>query len=201
MSTNAELKTEGDAISEVTKTKFPGVIIDNKLNWQHHISYISCKIAKGIGNIIKLGKFLNNESLRSLYYAFIYPYLMYRNHIWGNACSVYLNKLNVLQKKVVRSMAGVKPRTSTANLFDNLNIMRVNYLNIYLIAQMMYQVYISEVIDVFQCLFTKNKNIHSRETRQSDHFNIPVYHKNVGKTSIRYRGAVIWNNVLKSEMQ
>ena len=201
MSTNAELKIEGEAISEVTKTKFLGVIIDNRLNWQHHISYISCKIAKGIGIIIKLRKFLNNESLRSLYYAFIYPYLMYCNHIWGNACSVYLNKLNVLQKKVVRIMAGVKPRTSTANLFDNLDIMRVNDLNIYLIALVMYQVHISEVIDVFQCLFTTNKNIHSHETRQADHFNIPMYHKNIGKTSIRYRGAVIWNNVLKSGMQ
>ena len=98
-------------------------------------------------------------------------------------------------------MAGVKPRTSTANLFDNLDIMRVNDLNIYLIAQVMYQVHISEVIDVFQCLFTTNKNIHSHETRQADHFNIPMYHKNIGKTSIRYRGAVIWNNVLKSGMQ
>ena len=65
----------------------------------------------------------------------------------------------------------------------------------------MYQVHISEVIDVFQCLFTTNKNIHSHETRQADHFNIPMYHKNIGKTSIRYRGAVIWNNVLKSGMQ
>ena len=74
-------------------------------------------------------------------------------------------------------MAGVKPRTSTANLFDYLNIMRVNDLNIYLIAQVMYQVYISEVIDVFQCLFTTNKSIHFHETRQSDHFNIPMYHK------------------------
>ena len=105
------------------------------------------------------------------------------------------------KKKVVRIMAGVKPRTSTANLFDNLNIMRVNDLNIYLIAQVMYQVYISEVVDVFQCLFTTNKNIHSHETRQSDHFNIPMYHKNIGKTSIRYRGVVIRNNVLKSGMQ
>ena len=98
-------------------------------------------------------------------------------------------------------MAGVKPRTSTANLFDNLNIMRVDDLNIYLIAQVMYQVYISEVIDVFQFLFTTNKNIHYLETRQSDHFNIPMYQQNVGKTTIRYRGAVIWNNVFKSGMQ
>ena len=73
---NSELKIEGESISEVSKTKFLGVI-DQKLNWQHHISYISCKVAKGIGIIIKLRNILNNESLQSLYYAFVYPYMMF----------------------------------------------------------------------------------------------------------------------------
>ena len=95
-------------------------------------------------------------------------------------------------------MAGVKPRTTTANLFDDLNIMKVSDLNVFLIAQVMHKVYTADVINAFQCMFVTNKNIHSNETRQSDHFNISLYHKNVGKTSIRYRGAVIWNNVLKS---
>ena len=35
------LKIDGEEISEVSKTKFLGVIIDNKLKWQHHIAYIS----------------------------------------------------------------------------------------------------------------------------------------------------------------
>ena len=147
---------------------------------------------------MKLRKVLDNASLRSLYYAFIFPYMMYCNHVWGNACSVYLNKLVVLQKKVIRIMAGVKPRTPTANLFDDLNIMKVSDLNVFLIAQVMHKVHTADVINAFQCMFITNKNIHSHETRQSDHLNIPLYHENVGKTSIRYRGAVIWNNVLKS---
>ena len=195
-SDNIELKIEGETISEVSKTKFLGVIIDNRLNWQHHINYISCKVAKGIGIVMKLRKVLDNASLRRLYYAF--PSMMYCNHVWGNACSVYLNKLVVLQKKVIRIMAGVKPRTPTANLFDNLNIIKVSDLNVFLIAHVMHKVHTADVINAFQCMFITNKNIHSHETRQSDHLNIPLYHKNVGKTSIRYRGAVIWNIVLKS---
>ena len=97
-SDNIELKIEGETMSEVSKTKFLGVIIDNRLNWQHHINYISCKVADGIGIIMKIRKVLDNASLRSLYYAFIFPSMMYCNHVWGNACSVYLNKLFVLQK-------------------------------------------------------------------------------------------------------
>ena len=91
----SELKLEGESISEVSKTKFLGVMIDQKLNWQHHISYISCKVAKGFGIIIKLRKILNNESLQSMHYAFVYPYMMYCNPVWGNAYAVHINKLHV----------------------------------------------------------------------------------------------------------
>ena len=40
-------------IQEVKETQFLGVIIDNKLKWSSHIMYISKKIAKGIGIILK----------------------------------------------------------------------------------------------------------------------------------------------------
>jgi len=47
-------------------------------------------------------------------------------------------------------------------------------------------------------MFTLNKDIHGHETRQANHLNIPFFDKNIGKSSIRFRGAVIWNNVLKT---
>ena len=78
-------------------------------------------------------------------------------------------------------MAGVKPRTHTANLFDDLNIMEVNDLNVFLIAQVMHKVYTADVTNTFQGMFTTNINIHSHETRQSKHLNISLCHKNVGK--------------------
>ena len=36
-------------LSQVTFTKFLGVILDNKLKWTHNISYIQNKISKGMG--------------------------------------------------------------------------------------------------------------------------------------------------------
>ena len=78
-------------------------------------------------------------------------------------------------------MAGVKPRTPTANLFENLNIMKANDLNVFLIGQVMHHIYTADVITVFQRMFITNRNIHTHETRQSDHFNIPLYHKILAK--------------------
>ena len=61
------LLINGNQITEVNETKFLGVIIDNKLTWCPHIMYISKKIAKGIGIILKARKVFNNETLFSLY--------------------------------------------------------------------------------------------------------------------------------------
>ena len=49
---------DGDRIEDVKQTKFLSVILDNKLNWHAHCEYICGKISKGIGIIIKAGKYL-----------------------------------------------------------------------------------------------------------------------------------------------
>ena len=69
----------------ITKTKFLGVVINHKLNWKDHISYISGKIARGLGIIIKARKCFTKAAMLSLYHSFIHPYLIYCNHVCGVA--------------------------------------------------------------------------------------------------------------------
>ena len=45
---------DNNRISLVNTTKFLGVMLDNNLSWKEHIGYISNKLAKSIGIIIKL---------------------------------------------------------------------------------------------------------------------------------------------------
>ena len=84
VSSKTKLSIDGEPINVVDKTKFLGILIDNKLTWKQHIAYISGKISRGIGMIIKARQYLNKQGMLSLYYSFIYPYLTYCNHIWGS---------------------------------------------------------------------------------------------------------------------
>ena len=79
------LYIDGIEIKETPTMKYLGVIIDAKLNWVSHITYVKNKIAKGIGIIKKARPFLNKSSLSNLYYTFIYPYLIYCVEVWGSA--------------------------------------------------------------------------------------------------------------------
>ena len=62
---DVSIKLEGKLITRVSQTKFLGVIINDKLNWKAHISYISAKLSRAIGVIIK-ARNLGKDALLSL---------------------------------------------------------------------------------------------------------------------------------------
>ena len=131
------LQIDGEAIAEVNKSKFLGVIIDNKLKWKDHISFVGRKVACGIGVIIKARKVLRNESLKCLYYSFIYPYIAYCNQVWGSACKRNIEPLQVLQKRAVRIILGVHPRSPSEPLFTTLKFLSCKNIIKYLIGRLM----------------------------------------------------------------
>ena len=53
---DVKIEIDNEIISETKFSKFLGVHIDNKLNWKMHIDYVSGKIARGIGILIKARK-------------------------------------------------------------------------------------------------------------------------------------------------
>ena len=52
-------------------------------------------------------------------------------------------------------------------------------------------------LPIFQNVFKRNRDIHSHDTRQKDHFHIPPSKTKLGKASLRYSGASIWDVILK----
>ena len=97
---NIEIKINGICIKKVEHAKFLGVIIDHKLNWDHHIKYIKQKVAKGIGIIIKARKTFNKETLTTLYHTMILPYLSYCIHVWGTASHIRIHGLFYFKRKL-----------------------------------------------------------------------------------------------------
>ena len=70
-----QVKIMDECIWEWQSTKSLGVVIDCHLNWSKHINYIKTKVSKGIGIINRIKQFINKETLRTLYFSFVYPYL------------------------------------------------------------------------------------------------------------------------------
>ena len=70
---NIELVINVMKIRETKIIKYFGVMIDSKLNWIDHITYVKNKVAKGIGIIRKAIKLLNKKALLNLYHTLYFP--------------------------------------------------------------------------------------------------------------------------------
>ena len=109
----------------VESTKFLGVYIHQHFTCQTHTNVISKKIAKSIGLIYGASFYLHENSLLSLYYVLIYPYLTYCNLIWPSTYITNLQGVYLLQKRVVRLFTKSDYRAPCKALFLKMKILDV----------------------------------------------------------------------------
>ena len=162
-----------------------------------HINYISCKIAKGMDIIKKVRKYLNGDALISLGYSFIYPYLIYCNHVWGNTCKSNMNSVVLLQTKIIRIICGVKSREHSDPLFIKLKLLKCEDINKYLLSRLVYRIHHGD-ITMLDRYFIKNSNINNFNTRQTGHYHVPSFKTNLGKAcfiniKVRLFGTISWS--------
>ena len=62
-------------INETSVANFLGIHLDKKFNFVNHITEMSMKVAKSIGLLLKLNRFLPETILKTLYTSLIHPYL------------------------------------------------------------------------------------------------------------------------------
>ena len=138
---NSSIKIKFDEanIIEVQCIKYLGVILDNKLSWIQHISYVKSKISKDIGIMYKARNYINKKALLGLYHSYIYPYLIYCIESWGNASNCHIDPLYMLQKRILRILTFSNYDVPSELLFRYTNILPLYKLVHYRIGIMMYK--------------------------------------------------------------
>ena len=99
---NVTILINKKAIEEVKCVKYLGVLIDSQLTFRNHIDELTKKISRAIGVLYKLRPYVTTKILTNVYYAIVYPFLLYGIVIWGNASVNLINPIHILQKKFVR---------------------------------------------------------------------------------------------------
>ena len=113
----------GEKLKEVDHAKYLGALIDNKLNWSYQINAVNLKVSKGLGLLAKIRHYVPTNTVRSLYYSFINPYIDYNLLNWGMAAPTNLNSVNQKIKKAVRIISFKKSDHHTDPLFKELEIL------------------------------------------------------------------------------
>ena len=141
----------------------------------------------------KASKYLQRKILLTLYYSYIYPYMIYCTEAWGNASNCHLDQLYKIQKKVIRLISFTNYDISSATTFKKFEILSLNQLVYNRIWVMMYKYFNHLLPPAVNDLYVCNNDVHKYSTRQKhllyiNKSNINVYAKSFGITSVR-----VWN--------
>ena len=113
-------------LKKVMSTKYLGVILDSSLRFNLHIEELTSKISKTAGMMYRLKFYVPKSVLLKLYYSLVYPYLIYCILIWGAAADVHLNKVFVIQKRIIRYLTNSTYLSHTNGLFLELKVLKVH---------------------------------------------------------------------------
>jgi hypothetical protein len=74
-------------LTNVTETKFLGLIIDSTLSWKQHIDYVIKKISIACYALRNIKYFIPLDTLKLIYFAHIHSIIRYGIIIWsGSSC-------------------------------------------------------------------------------------------------------------------
>jgi hypothetical protein len=192
------IKINNVNITEVEYTKFLGVIIDKKLTWQRHVTYISNKIAKSLYVLNRLKHKLPSYALCSLYYSLIYPHLIYCIILWGCAAKSILNELLILQKRAVRILNKCPYLSHSDPLFKKCSILKVYDLYEYSCSLFVYKFkhnFLPFVCNTLLFYNIRPSNDITHSLRLTNEFYIPFARTSIRERCITVRGPKCWINL------
>ena len=178
----------GSELNRTHHVKYLGIIIDDRLNWIQHLTYVKNKISKGIGIMYKARTYLDKKCMSNLYHTYIYPYLIYCIEVWGNSPKCHLNPILLLQKKIVRIITCTHYLAHTENIFKELQILPIEKIFISRVGVFMYKHENGLLPRVMDELYVRTNTIHSHNTRNVNKLRISA-----GTETFSHTSARIWN--------
>lgn len=177
-------------VKVIDECKYLGIILDNRLNWSPYINSLLLKLNKITGIIYKIKHKLPLSVLLLIYHSLFSSHLSYITAVWGNACNILINKVQIAQNKFLRIIFNLPIRSHSVDLYTKFkNIYPVR--GIYIIQSCCF---------IYSCLAnqthsnTKFKpSTHNHFTRNHDSLQRPNVSTLAGERSITFKGAQLYN--------
>ena len=181
-------------IKKCDVTKFLGIYLDSTLSWSAHIKYLGNKLSSGL-YALNLVKYLPSKHLTTIYYSLVHSYLNYGCILWGNSDKKYTRKLEILQKKCVRSIFHAKYNAESRPLFKRGSILTLKDIFQLETTKLMSRIYTDSAATPLTEMFIRNCDIHMHNTRQQTTFNIRCYKNSKVCKSFLAQGPKFWLNI------
>ena len=190
-----KLKISNVEVKRAKCCKYLGIMLDDELNWKSHIDYIETKLIKFTSLFYKIRHKLTPECRKALYYAMIYPHLIFAIELYGSATVNNLHKLQMLQNKFLRilQMQGIRcPTNRLYEAYDTFKIRDLHEINILGITHKIIY-HPSELPKIYQNYLLFNNDIHDHDTRYKTNIFSHHIRTKMGAKDFKFKSRQLWN--------
>ena len=174
-----------------------GVVIDNRLIWEEHISFVMCKVAKKIGALQRARRMLSPQARKLFLTPVIFPELDYCSSVFGCGVRVRdLLRLEALERRALRICAGAGYSDDCAPLYKYLEIAPLLQRWLLKILCAAFSAIKGLKPPAVQQIFQlSNDSSHGHDTRSKSAFGVRPRRAErlVADRSFGARSAVLWN--------
>lgn len=173
---------------EVSKTdsiKYLGIILDSHLRWDKHINYVTQTLRSLLYKIKYLKNILDLPALKTVYYALIESRLAYGIIGWGSALGTHLNKLEIIQKRIIKIIFNKTNLYPSEELFKESKLLDLRQLY-----------FLNTVVHQYKNKRSLIEIEHTYNTRyKSTHYKTPRTTKCIGQRDFEFLAPRLYNKL------
>ena len=172
-----------------------GVIVDSRLSFDEHVTEVVSKCIGSLCQINRVKYLFDRSAIITIVISLAFGKLFYCSSVWASTTKKNMARL----QKVQNFAAGI---VTGGRMYDHITPM-LKELHWLPVAK---QLEVRDTLMAFKCMkrlappslcnkFTTRSQVHTRNTRNKDKFNIPFFRSATGRRSFSYRAAQLWNNL------
>ena len=185
---------ESCTIKQVTHLKYLGVIIDESLNWSKQTEKTSKEVISRIYLLKRIRPYITQQTALMYYKSIIQVKFDYCDVVWDNCAKTYLDKLQKLQNRALRTVLNVNWRYPTQLIYNQLGIHKLEVRHKHRILHIMYKI-AHRLYPETLCQRFSFKYSSYNFRRNLMKFESCRFLTNFKRRSLQYRGVKEWNEI------
>ena len=162
-------------------------MLDENVSWRYYIKTVENKLSKNIGLLCRAKQFLDETSLKTIYFSYIHSLLNYANITWA---STHFTKLKTISYK--DRLRHSRP------LLRRLNAVNVYQINLFQNINFVHKLSIDDLQKSFNNTFKKPD--HKYPTKfPICNYSLKKHPLKSSKFAVSYRGPKLWNEFISNE--
>ena len=193
-----EIEFNNKSIKRAKSIKYLGITLDEFLDWNEHITNIGKSLKSLFSVFYNIRRYLTLEHIKVIYYTMIYSRIKYGICAYGFAKQENMDKVQVLQNKLLKVLLEKEWRYSTNKLHNDINILQVEDLFSQEISTFVCNYFRGNLPGAFSDYFQTFD--HRYDTREkTTRLKLPKCRTELGKNTVKFTGCIIWNDLSQEQ--